>query len=233
MSTARFGRRSPGASALLLAIGAFVPSSAAVLPWAECDIALETSATVPLAWSERGRQQFRDEAGRAWTAAGLHLCWRDERTSCAGATRTLHVRVAADVPSSMSGERDALGWIGFTHHGPGPFIVLSVRRTSALLADAWRGARRLGELPGLVDRLLPRALGRALSHELGHYLLRRREHQRQGLMRAGFRPEDLADDGVGQRMRLTAEDLLAVRTRCLPPATRTAAIGAPPRGGVN
>ena len=100
--------------------------------------------------------------------------------------------------------------------GPGRFIVLSVRRAMELLGRAERAARRLSEMPGMVERLLPRALGRALAHELGHYLLARRDHSRAGLMREAFRPEDLADAGEGQRMQLARRDARALAPRCAP-----------------
>ena len=98
--------------------------------------------------------------------------------------------------------------------GPGPFIVLSLRRAIDLLGRAERAARRLADLPGMVERLLPRALGRALAHELGHYLLARRAHSPTGLMREAFRPEDLADQGEGQRMRLAERDARVLALRC-------------------
>ena len=82
--------------------------------------------------------------------------------------------------------------------------------------------------PAWCERLLPRALGRALAHELGHYLLARRAHSRAGLMREAFRPEDLADDGEGQRMQLSAGDARALARRCAPrPVGLTADASAP------
>jgi hypothetical protein len=75
----------------------------------------------------------------------------------------------------------------------------------------------------MVERLLPRALGRALAHELGHYLLARRAHSPTGLMREAFRPEDLADQGEGQRMRLAERDARVLGLRCAPRAGRLTA----------
>jgi hypothetical protein len=204
--------------AVLVVDAALTPAQATVLPYEECRIAIEVSATLDLSWSARDVRAFRDEASRAWAAAGLDVCWRDAVTGCHEAARTLHVRIAPDVPAAVAGERSALGWIGFARSGPGTFIVLSIRRATELLARAERGARRLGELPDMVRRLLPRALGRALSHELGHFLLARRAHSRDGLMRPAFRPEDLADEGAGQRMRLTHDDMQRLQARCVPGA---------------
>ena len=86
-----------------------------------------------------------------WTALGVEVCWRDARTPCDHAAVTLYVRVADDVPSTGPSTRRALGWIGFSDvGGPGPFIVLSVRRAIEVLGRAERAARRLAELPGMV-----------------------------------------------------------------------------------
>jgi hypothetical protein len=48
-------------------------------------------------------------------------------------------------------------------------------------------------------------------------------------MREAFRPEDLADEGVGQRMHLTARDARAVAERCAPRAFGLTADAAPAR----
>ena len=190
---------------------------AAVVPAGICQAAIHVSSTVDLRWTADQLRRFRLEAGREWTARGVDVCWRDARTPCDHAGVTLYVRVAEHVPSSEPSTRRTLGWIGFSETaGPGPFIVLSVQRAVDLLGRAERAARRLAELPGMVQRLLPRALGRALAHELGHYLLARRGHSPAGLMRAAFRPEDLADEGDGPRMRLTASDSRALALRCAP-----------------
>jgi hypothetical protein len=205
----------PIATALVASIADV--AHAAVVPPCACQTAVEMSSTVDLKWTPDDVRRFRHEAERAWTALGVDVCWRDARTPCDHARVTLYVRVAEDVPSAEPSARGALGWIGFSDvSGPGTFIVLSVRRAIELLGRAERAARRLAELPGMVERLLPRALGRALAHELGHYLLARRAHSPAGLMREAFRPEDLADDGEGQRMQLSAGDTRALAQRCVP-----------------
>jgi hypothetical protein len=119
------------------------------------------------------------------------------------------------VPATRAGDPPALGWIGFSERsGPGPLILLSLTQARELVGRAERGARAMADLPGMVARLLPQALGRALAHELGHYLLNRREHAPRGLMRAAFRPEDVADLAVGQRLGLSAPDRQRLRARC-------------------
>jgi hypothetical protein len=209
---------------LLLVVTALVASAsdrarAAVVPLDVCQTAIDVSSTVDLQWTPDDVRRFREAAERAWTALGVDICWRDVQTPCGHARVTLYVRVAEDVPTADPAARRSLGWIGFSDvEGPGPFIVLSLRRAMDLLGRAERAARRLADLPGMVERLLPRALGRALAHELGHYLLARRAHSATGLMREAFRPEDLADQGEGQRMRLAERDARALALRCVPRA---------------
>ena len=159
---------------------------------------------------------FRQETESVYQKHGIGFCWLEGGTACPGSAVTLYVRVAADVPSAETRDSNALGWIGFTDAGPGRFIVLSVRRAMALLGGAQLGARRLSEMPGMVDRLLPRALGRALAHELGHFLLARREHSAAGVMRESFRPEDVADESAGPRGRLASADAQRFAMRCGP-----------------
>jgi hypothetical protein len=203
-------------SAALLIVSIPVVAAAAVVPLDVCEFAVDVSATVPLRWSANDTRTFRQEAEAVYQKHGVGVCWVEGGSACPGAPVTLYVRVAADVPSAETRDSNALGWIGFTDAGPGRFIVLSVRRAMALLAGAQLGARRLSEMPGMVERLLPRALGRALAHELGHFLLARREHSASGVMRESFRPEDVADESAGARGRLATGDAQHFVTRCGP-----------------
>lgn len=228
-TTARITRH--GLSTLVVVVlagSAAARSHAAVIPDQPCRIAIEVSSTVPLRWTPNQVRRFRDEAEQEWTARGVPLCWRDPQNACAQAASTLHVRVAEHVPSVRPDGRRTLGWIGFSERtGPGPFIVLSLRRAADLLARAERSSRRLSELPGMVDRLMPMALGRALAHELGHYLLARRGHSPSGVMREAFRPEDLADERAGSRLQLARSDVDALRSRCQPRATAVGEVTSP------
>jgi hypothetical protein len=192
--------------------GSPVSSAGAVVP---CAIAIDMRAASPLERSDVADHSLRREATRVWASEGVRFCWTDEG-ACPPSMPLLYVRVVRDVPVAPDASpARTLGWMGFSERGgPGPLILLSQRWVADLLGRAERGARALADLPGMVRRLLPRALGRALSHELGHYLLGRREHSMSGVMRATFRPEDLADEGVGQRMGLSAGDRRALRTRC-------------------
>ncbi len=217
---------------VILNAGAAATVRAAVVPLEPCAVTIDLSSTVALQWTSEDARRFREEAGRVWSHQGVALCWRDQDTSCPASQSTVHVRLAQNVPSNgldAAHVRAALGWIGFSDRtGPGPFIVLSVSRAMELLGQAERTARRLADLPGMVARLLPRALGRALSHELGHFLLARRAHSRTGVMRAGFRPEDLADEGSGQRMELPHDDKRALAQRCRETLLRVAAAASAP-----
>ena len=199
-------------------IGLSVAAEAASVP---CAIAIDMDAGVPLEWSDAAHHEFTHEATRVWASEGVRFCWTDD-APCAPPMPLLYVRVVDEVPAAPDAPPGpTLGWIGFSERsGPGPLILLSQRWAVDVLGRAERGARALADLPGMVRRLLPRALGRALSHELGHYLLGRREHSMSGVMRAAFRPEDLADEGVGQRMALSAADRRAMRARCAEPTTR-------------
>jgi hypothetical protein len=194
-------------------LGTALPLHAAVVP---CQIAIDFAGAAPLGWDADAHAAFRHEATRAWAREGVRFCWGDK--TCAPAT-TLYVRLVAEVPGTRAGVPPALGWIGFSDRtGPGPLILLSLEWARELVGRAERGARAMAELPGMVARLLPQALGRALAHELGHYLLSRREHSPRGLMRAAFRPEDLADEGTGGRLGLVSRDRAQLRARCAEPA---------------
>ena len=76
---------------------------------------------------------------------------------------------------------------------------------------------------------LARALGRVLAHEIGHVLLAAPNHDREGLMRAAFRPNELAAPKVRRSIcratvpapeklhSMTGDDLFAVdRAPCIP-----------------
>jgi hypothetical protein len=199
----------------LLLLGAAPALHAAVVP---CEVAVDFGSSLPLAWGADAHAAFRREATRVWTREGVRFCWAGD-PSCASAP-VLYVRVVTEVPGTGADGRPALGWIGFSDRtGPGPLILLSLRWARELIGRAERGARALAELPGMITRLLPQALGRALAHELGHYLLARREHAPSGVMRAAFRPEDLADQAVGGRLGLQPQDRQQLRARCSEPGT--------------
>jgi len=67
-------------------------------------------------------------------------------------------------------------------------IQVSFGATERLLTD---GTTEGASAWAISDRDLARALGRVLAHEIGHVLLAAPNHDRDGLMRANFRPRDL------------------------------------------
>ena len=113
--------------------------------------------------------------------------------------------------------RDAgsLGWIEFVNGRPERTITVSVTAARTVMAGAsWMG-RPLAALPTAVaDAFLAGALGRGAAHEIGHYLLRSREHTRQGLMRARFTAADVFEKRRGSDA-LAAPQLAAIHRHLL------------------
>lgn len=203
--------------------GGLAAADAAVIAKA-CRVTIEMSTSV-LRWNDDDVRRFRGEADRIWRRHGVELCWREASHSCGPAPTDVYFTIAYEVPSAAATPSASLGWIGFSERsGPGPFVVLSVRRAELILGRAEAGGRRFGDLPGMVERRLPRALGRAFAHELGHFLLNRRSHSRTGVMRDVFGPDDLANES-GARLQLASADRLLLGQRCGTDAIREARLG--------
>lgn len=106
-----------------------------------------------------------------------------------GAADTLRVTISE---RRLPGSEGGLAWIPFADGEPLPDLTVSMPGVRQLLEQgSWNG-RPFGSLPPVASSLfLQRAIGRAIAHEVGHYLLRSREHERRGLMRAVFSVDEI------------------------------------------
>jgi hypothetical protein len=89
-------------------------------------------------------------------------------------------------------------------------IRVSFDATEKVLASWPAGQISTGRI--VHGRVLARALGRVLAHEIGHVLLAVPAHDKTGLMRAAFRPDELAKPD-GAPFRLTWNDVGRLRSR--------------------
>jgi hypothetical protein len=168
------------ASALLICLpGLSTPSQKL-----RVDIAIEAAAPPP-----RFLAAAIEEAADIWAAYGVNIQAPDAHDAGHDGTVRLVVKVA---PSANKRTRaGALGSIEFTGDAPEPTIELYPAAASALIAAVAFNRREDGWAPAAQDRILARVLGRALAHEVGHFLLRSKNHSRQGLMRAEHGGADL------------------------------------------
>jgi hypothetical protein len=200
-----------------IALGSAATSAAAaVIPVATCRVTVEISERAPLGWDADEWRLFREEAARPWRRYAVNLCWRTGAEGCGAARDALHVVIARETPSRTGAAGDPLGWFGYSEtRGPGRLIVLAADAARRHLRRIFEDARPAGSVGARsAAMLLARALGRTLAHELGHFLLRARAHERTGLMRRSFTPDDLALDHPGHRFALSAEHERAMATRC-------------------
>jgi hypothetical protein len=201
----------------LLALLPLLPPADLTPKAAPCAVAIELEVKAPLEWGALEWHLLTREVEGLWELYGLSLCWADGTKGCAGWQVRLRVLVAEDVPSGeiTVGAKPIVGRIFFDADGPGTNMVLSVTTARALVARATLGGRPLAAWPTtIVEHLVPRVLGRALAHEIGHYVLGSRSHTRNGLMAAGFRPDDVTL-GEAARFRLSEAQAAAVRVQCL------------------
>jgi hypothetical protein len=124
------------------------------------------------------------EATRIWKGAGIRLEWPAPTSRPAG----LVLRVRTVEKTTPAGTYDA-SVLGELVRGAGTNAVAMVAIDRAA-AIATRGSVARGGLH--FDERLGLILGRAVAHEIGHFLTGSL-HQRDGLMRAHFRENELAD----------------------------------------
>jgi hypothetical protein len=126
----------------------------------------------------------RDEVTAIWKAYGVELLWADGNVEAAF---HLNVIVGRHAPSAALGRSQQLGLTRLDRSGVvcGPILIWT---------DTVEALLQQQPITALTqDRALGRALARVLAHELGHALLGiPTYHDRDGLMRASFAPEDLA-----------------------------------------
>jgi hypothetical protein len=164
-------------------------------------IAVFAPADVPESFVDR----VFAEVEAIWGPTGIAFDWHR-----IGSTDAVHAELGVTIDERKDGfvtHPDALGWIAFSHDGPGSCIHLSRGRAEALITS------RLGDrTPFTHEVLVGRALGRALSHELGHYLLQSKAHTPRGLMRAVWPSEQIFSNDR-QGFELSAEQREAAARR--------------------
>ena len=159
---------------------------------------------------------LKDETEAIWRRYGIQLEWTDAgafEPSADSVSLDATVERRFEAPERMECatvlggalvEPDAPGWQP---------VRVSFEATESVL----RTVRP--SMGGLVrDHELARALGRVLAHEIGHVLLGALYHDRAGLMRAAFRPDELAEPN-GAPFHLTRNSVDRLRSR-LPALTR-------------
>lgn len=133
------------------------------------------------------------EAAAIWQPYGVAVTWIDAEPECrsdapawlAPVDYLLHL--AAD-----TADHAALGAVRFRNGGPDDTIQLLYRPVYRMVNESAIGGWPVRNLPApMRSRILSRALGRVLAHEIGHVLLDFPAHDRTGLMRPAFLPDDL------------------------------------------
>lgn len=137
---------------------------------------------------------LKDEAESVWRPYGVRLEWTDVR---ADETATQGLSLEAILEPRIGEEPNdpkrtpVLGRAFVNLEAPARRpIRVSFDATEELLG--LRTTSRASIIGIVHDRELARALGRVLAHEIGHVLLGAPNHDEAGLMRVGFRPDELA-----------------------------------------
>ena len=155
---------------------------------------------------------LKDETEQLWRPYGVHIEWTETNAADAAAQgfsleAVLARRIeAAEPPNGATVLGSASVGLGRPDTRS---IRVSFEATEKVLA--LRTAR--GSM-GLIlhGRELSRALGRVLAHEIGHVLLATPIHDKTGLMRAVYHPDDLAESNRAP-FRLTCNDVGRLRSR--------------------
>ena len=151
---------------------------------------------------------LKDETESIWRPYGVQVEWVDARLG-AVAAEGFSVEAVIDRRSDVRADPDraVLGRASVPKDavGAGP-ISVSFDATERMLL------RRPSSAHFVAEKDMGRALGRVLAHEIGHVLLAVRQHDRSGLMRAVYTPEELGSPDR-ESFRLTCNDLGRLRSR--------------------
>jgi len=144
------------------------------------------------------------EAAAIWRPHGVAVTGAEAWPAEPHSDLALTVVMSAAPPQTAQALRTPLGAVDFDAQGtPLPIITVFIARLLALIQEAHLGDVPAWQWPRVVrEQIAGRAIGRVLAHEIGHVLLRTREHDRHGLMRALQRTDELVDP-ERTRYRLT------------------------------
>jgi hypothetical protein len=156
--------------------------------------------------SDQAIDALKIETAAIWQPYGVAISWFDANADCAADEQgapPLVDRIVWLVSDAREGPDPALGNVRFTAGRPEDTIHLRYGRLSRMVLDATVASWPIRMLPPPVrNRLIGQAMGRVVAHELGHLLLALAAHDREGLMRPTFAPDDLVVQGREQ-MRLS------------------------------
>ena len=152
--------------------------------------------------------EVQDEVEKIWRPYGVHVVWTGAKSS--DDSFPLTVVLGWHIDSRVHDDPTVLGraFIGRSLLPTRPIRVSfhATEQTLALRPRAWTS------IAGhIYEQELARALGRVLAHEVGHVLLALHAHDRVGLMREVFTPDELARPDRSPFV-LTANDVGRLRS---------------------
>jgi len=157
---------------------------------------------------------LKNETEVLWRPYGVHLEWTDSSASGAAPSglslEAILERRIIDEPG-LPKWAPVLGVASVKRNVPSARpIRVSLDATESVLARRTISRTSSGWI--VQDHDLGRALGRVLAHEIGHVLLGAPYHDDVGLMRAMFRPDELAEPDPAA-FRLTCSGVARLRGR--------------------